>query len=276
MRHRQGLQQLAAIGVRVEPHAPVTGRGKFRILLAKLAAIVEQLFRSVAAHPIFQLLQMLGLLEICDRNLMGAPGPFHWQVVDKFRTGPSLERTKHDHRPARSCHHPLTGARHLLDLPDFRKDLVQRTGQRLMHQRGVGALNEMRLISITPHKVGQFFAADPRQDRRIGDLESVEMQDGQHCPIPRRIDKFVGMPARGQGTSLRLPVADNTSDDQVGIVEHSAIGVEQRISELAAFMDGSGGFWRDMAGNAVGPGELAEKPLQSVLAALHGRIALGI
>ena len=65
-------------------------------------------------------------------------------------------------------------------------------------------------------------------------------------------------------------------DDQIGIVERRAIGVHQRITELAAFMDRSGRLRRDVTGDAVGPGELAEQPLQAVPAALDIRIALRI
>ena len=61
-----------------------------------------------------------------------------------------------------------------------------------------------------------------------------------------------------------------------GIVEGGAIGMRQRIAQFAAFVNRAGRFRRDMAGNAVGPGELAKQPLQSVPAALDRRIALGV
>ena len=45
------------------------------------------------------------------------------------------------------------------------------------------------------------------------------------------------MPAGRQGAGLRFPVADHTGDDQVGVVEGRAIGMDQGIAELAALMD---------------------------------------
>ena len=134
----------------------------------------------------------------------------------------------------------------------------------------------MRLIAIAAEQLGQFLAADAREHRRIGDLEAVEMQDRKHRAIARRVEKLVGMPAGGQRAGFRFAVADDAGDDQIGIVERRAIGVEQRIAELAAFMNGAGRFRRDMAGNSVRPGELAKQPMQSVPAALDRRIAFGI
>jgi hypothetical protein len=63
MGHRKRLQQFAAIGVRIEAHAAMAGRRKRRELLAELAAFVEQLVRPVALHPVFELLEMFGVLE---------------------------------------------------------------------------------------------------------------------------------------------------------------------------------------------------------------------
>ena len=56
VRHRQGLQQLAAIGVRIEAHTAMAGRGECRELVAEFASFVEQFVRPVALHPVFELL----------------------------------------------------------------------------------------------------------------------------------------------------------------------------------------------------------------------------
>ena len=74
-------------------------RGEF---LAELAAFVEQFLRPVALHPVFELLQMFGVLEIGDRHLMRAPGALDRLAVDEFRAGPALGRAEDDHRPARA------------------------------------------------------------------------------------------------------------------------------------------------------------------------------
>ena len=98
---RQRLQQLAAIGVRIGAHAAMAGRRQRGEFLAELAALVEQLLGPVAPHPVFELRQMLGLLEIGDRHLVGAPGALDRVAVDGLRSGPALGRAEDDHRPAR-------------------------------------------------------------------------------------------------------------------------------------------------------------------------------
>ena len=134
----------------------------------------------------------------------------------------------------------------------------------------------MRLIAVTADQVGQFLAADAGEHRRIGDLEAVEMKDRKNRTVTRRIEKLVGVPARGQRARFRLAVADDAGDDQIRIVECRAIGMDERIAQLAPFMDRARRFRRDMTGNAVRPGELPKQPLQSVSAALDIRIALGV
>ena len=76
-------------------------RGEF---LAELAPFVEQFVRPVALHPVFELLQMFGILEIRDRDLMRAPGSLDRLAVDEFRPGPAFGRAEDDHRPARPLH----------------------------------------------------------------------------------------------------------------------------------------------------------------------------
>ena len=96
-----------------------------------------------------------------------------------------------------------------------------------MHHRRIVAFDEMRLIAVAADQLGQFLAADTRQHRRICDLEAVEMKDRKNRAIARGIEKLVGVPTGGQCTRLRLAVADDAGDDQIGIVESRAIGVDQ-------------------------------------------------
>ena len=84
------------------------------------------------------------------------------------------------------------------------------------------------------------------------------------------------MPTGRQRSRLRLAVAHHAGDDQVGVVEGRAIGVRQGVAQLAALVDRAGRLGRDVAGNAAGPGELAEQPVHAVPAALDGRKAFGV
>jgi hypothetical protein len=61
-----------------------------------------------------------------------------------------------------------------------------------------------------------------------------------------------------------------------GLSKCSAKGVDQGITQFAAFMDRPGSFRRDMTRYAIRPGELPKQPLQSVSAALDIREAFGL
>ncbi len=75
------------------------------------------------------------------------------------------------------------------------------------------------------------------------------------------------MPARRERARLRLPVADDTGDSEAGVVERRAVGVRERVAELAALVDRAGrlrcGVARDPAGERKLPEQRAEPRLVS-------------
>ena len=54
---------------------------------------------------------------------------------------------------------------------------------------------------------------------------AVEMKDRQHRAVMRAIAEFAGMPGGDERHDLGFAVADRTGDDEVGMIESSAIGV---------------------------------------------------
>ena len=114
------------------------------------------------------------------------------------------------------------------------------------------------------------------EDGGVGDLEAVQVQNGQHRAIGDGIHELVAMPGGGQGAGLGLAVAHHAGGDQVGIVRHGAEGVGQGIAQLAALMDGAGSLRRHMAGDAAGEGEALEQLLHAVLVPGDVGIDLGI
>ena len=129
-----------------------------------------------------------------------------------------------------------------------------------MHHFRLFALDEQRRPAAAPKELFQFLVLDAGEDRRIADLEAVEVQDRQNRAVRDRIEKFVGLPGGRQGARFGLAVADDAGDDEPRIVERGAEGVAQRISEFAALVDGARRRRRDMARNAAGKGELLEQP----------------
>src|SRR5436190_19552069 len=131
--------------------------------------------RPVALHPVFELFQMLRVLEIGDRDLVRPPSALDRLAIDEFRPSPSFRGAKDDHWPARAFEpFGLAGPpRGLLYLADPRQNHIQRTGERLVHQRRIIALDEMRIVAIAAQQVSELLAADASQHCRIGDLETI-------------------------------------------------------------------------------------------------------
>src|SRR5260370_34352064 len=89
------------------------------------------------------------------------------------------------------------------------------------------------------------------------------MQDREHRAATDAIQKFVGVEGRGQRSGLRFAVSHDNGDDEVRVVEGSAESVRQAITELAAFMDGTGSIGRAMTADASWKGKLFEEFLEA-------------
>ena len=84
------------------------------------------------------------------------------------------------------------------------------------------------------------------------------------------------MPARRQRPGLGLAVADDAADEQVGVVERGAVGVGERVAELAALVDRAGRLRRDVARDPAGERELAEQPAHPLLVVADVRVDLAV
>ncbi|MGY4434738.1 hypothetical protein ACVWWO_007215 [Bradyrhizobium sp. F1.13.1] len=137
VRQLQLLLQKAAIGVRIGAHAAIAF-GRERLELGNQSAVgVEQIFRLVAAHPVFENLQMRRILAaVRDRHLMRPPKTFDLLAVDFLGAGPALRAAQHDHRPARAFDALAAVAGVLLDRPDAGERDIQRVRHGLMHRLG--------------------------------------------------------------------------------------------------------------------------------------------
>ena len=149
--------------------------------------------------------------------------------------------------------------------------------QELVHLGRVVSLDEIGRVAVAAHQGVQLLVADAGQHRGVGDLVAVQVQDGQHAAVADRVEELVAVPAGGQRPGLGLAVADDAGDDQVGVVEGGAVGVRQRVAQLAALVDGAGRLRGDVAGDAAGERELREEPLHArlVLADVGINLAVG-
>ena len=268
VRHLEIAEELAAVGNRVGAHAALAFGGEFGQLGDELAGPVEEFLRLVALHPFLQQLEMLRLLrQLREGDLVRAPRAFGGLAIDFFGAGPAFGRAQDDHGPDRALLEAV-GAGVFLDLPDLRDHLVEGGRHELVHLGGLVAFDEVGLVAVAAEQLFQFGVADAGEHGRAGDLVAVQVQDGEHGAVVHGVEELVRMPTGGHRPGLRLAVADDAGDEQVGIIEGRAIGMGQGVAEFAAFVDRAGSFGRDVAGDAAGERELREQPL-------HPRFVLG-
>src|ERR1035437_4848277 len=196
VRHDQIAEEQPAIGVRVGAHSVLTVRGKRRELGPEGALLVEQLLWLVAAHPGLEHLPMrLVGADVGDGNLMRSPGAFDLLAVHDLRAGPALGRPEDDHRPLRTFGR-LARAGRRLDLADLVEDGVEGRGQQLMDDGRIVARDEVRVVAVADHQVAQLTLGDAGQDRGVGDLVAVEVEDRQDGAVALWVEGLVRMPAR--------------------------------------------------------------------------------
>ena len=277
VREPQVVQQQAAVGVRVGAHPPLArgcDRHRLRRAGARARRRAPRAGRSASTPR--------GRWTCSGFSASWASGTWCARKVPSTgrpstSLGPvqpfGVRRTIIGQR-GRSLLPPV--ARVVLDPPDLVDDLVERGGHRLVHRLGLVALDEPRAVAVAGHQRVELVVRDPGQDGRVGDLVAVEVQDRQHRAVARRVEELVAVPARGQRAGLRLAVADHAGHEQVRVVERRAVGVRQRVAELAALVDRAGRLRRDVAGDAARERELAEQPPHALLVLRDVRVDLAV
>ena len=153
--------------------------------------------------------------------------------IELLHAGPAFQRTQDDHRPAR-LRDRLSVARRRLDASDVLQRAIHGGSHRIAQPP---AFHEMRRPSVAGEKRAQFLVVHRTEDRGIGNLVAVDMQDRQHRAALRGIEKFRAMPCRRRRPGLRLAIADDARDEQAGIVKGRAESRRQRVTEFAAFVN---------------------------------------
>ena len=113
--------------------------------------------------------------------------------------------------------------------------------------------------AVAAEELLQLVARDTREDRRVRDLVAVQMQNRQHGAVLRRLRNLFECQAVASGPVSASPSPMTHAAMSSGVVEHRAERVAQRVAQLAAFVNASGRFGRDVARNAAWKRELAEQ-----------------
>ncbi len=260
LRQAQFARQQPAVGVGVRTHAPVARREPVDDVRTRSAVVVEELADRVGPHPPLELREVLGFLaHFRERHLVRAPRALDGEAVDDLRAGPALRCSQHDHRPTRPpALAPRTGP--LLYRADRDEHVIERRRELLVDTRGVVAGDEIRLPPAALEQRGELGLRDTREHGRVRDLVAVQVQDRQDRAVTDRVEELVRVPARRERAGLGFAVADDTRDDQIGVVERGAEGVADRVPELATFVDRARRLGCDVTGNATGERELLEEP----------------
>ncbi len=256
-------QQQAAVGVRIRAHAAIAFGRQFGQFGNQPAGVIEQLFGLVASHPLFENREMLGLgAHLAERHLVGAPRVFDGHAVHFLGAGPAfgLRSTIIGHADVRRTVGPAARA-DSLNTVDLFEHAIHGSGHELVHRLGLVAFHIVRRVAVAGEQMRELLLRDAGQDRRVRDLVSVEMQDGQDSAIARRIEELVRMPTGSQRAGLGFAIADNAAGDKTGIIEYRAMRVQHRVAKLAAFVDRAGRFRRHVAGDAARKRELREEAL---------------
>ncbi len=275
-RERKVAQEQPAVGVRCRPEPGGPLGNAFQDLGGGPALGVEEFLGAVGAHPLLELTQVIGIVpDPGQRHLVGPPGVLDGEPVHLLRAGPALGGAQHDHGPAGTRGRAF-GARRALVPVDAVHGEVHGGGQRAVDDGRLVPLDVHGIVAVSAQECVEFVLGQPGQHRGVRDLVPVEVQDGQDRAVVHGVQELVGVPGRGQRSRLRLSVADHTGDQQLGVVEGGAVGMGQRVPQLAALVDGPGSLRCDMAGNTAGEGELLEQRAHPGTVAADIGVRLGV
>ena len=268
-------QKQSAVGMRIRADAAVSLRRQCPDFRQDAAVLIKQLLRMIGAQPAFEDFQMLLGLRHGDRHLMRQEVSLDALAVHFLRSRPALGRAQHDHGPYRA-RGIIVLPRVLLDLLNAFDHLIHGFGHQPVHGHGIIALDKIRLPAAAMEEIRDLLMAHTGKDGGIGNLVAVQMQDGQHSAVGDGIQELVALPGGGQGAGFRLSVAHRHRGNQPGIVEDRAKGVSDAVAQLAALIDGSGGFRRAVGRHSARERELLEQSGHAGLILGDIRIHFGI
>ena len=124
-----------------------------------------------------------------------------------------------------------------------------------MHGHRIVAFYEVRLPAASLEEAFDLFVRHTSEDGRVSDLVTVQVQDRKNRTVIDRVQEFIGLPGGSKRAGLCLAVADGNRCDQVGVIENRTECMGNAVSELAAFVDGTGGLGSAVAGHAAREGE---------------------
>src|SRR5450432_1658974 len=214
-----------------------------------------------------------------NRDLMRAECALDRHAVHFFWTSPTFWGAQDDHGPRRPGLVFLfvwIAPKLLLDLPYAREAVIECGSEELMHAFGIVSFYKVRGVALPFVERRKFFVTGATHDCRAGEFVAIQVQDGQHGSVPRRIQKLDALPASFKRAGFGFAIADHASHNQVGIVESRPKGMYQGITQFAAFMHRVRGMRAAVAGDAAGSRKRAKKKTHAVDVLRNLRMDVGI
>src|SRR6185503_21007073 len=106
-----------------------------------------------------------------------------------------------------------------------------------MHRIRVRTFNEEGCVAVALEQVLEFLMAYARQQSRIINFVSVEIQDGQHSAVANGVEKFVDVPRGREWPCFGFAITHDGRDYQVRIIERCATRVRQNVAQLATLVN---------------------------------------
>ena len=202
VRQPQVPQQQSAVGMGIGADTAVPLRGQGPDFRQDPAVLIKELLRMVGPQPLIQNLQMFLRLRHGNRHLMGQKVALDPLSVHFLRAGPALGCPQHDHGPDGSGGIILFPGM-LLDVPNPFDHGVHGFRHLPVHRHGIVPFHKEGLPAAAVEEIHDLLMAHAGEHRRIGNLISVQMKDGQHLrrppPLPRRSGPGCRTPRRRHG-----------------------------------------------------------------------------
>src|SRR5208337_3292581 len=125
----------------------------------------------------------------------------------------------------RVCGRPPPGARSNL----LATAALNRGRHGLVHAFWIGTFYEVRCPAVSRKQAFQLFVRNACQQRRVVNLVSIKVQDGQNRSISNGIEKLADVPGSCKWSGFRFPVADYRSHNQLRVVEGRAASMREYI-----------------------------------------------
>lgn len=173
---------------------------------------------------------------------MGSPRSDDWVPVERSRSSPSLGRPEDDQRPSR-LDDWLAASRSLLDCSDLLERPVKACGHvpvdsllplllaRVLWQTEA-VLDDSDLVAVPGVEAGELEVVHRSRDRSLGDLETVDVQNGENGTRDGGIEVLVGVPG--------------STEDRKGSVKFESVEAETIAAQSST--------------HAVGPVSLSPSP----------------